>query len=328
MKKIMAEEHWYHPLNKEIRDEYSRRTQSHCYSHPENHKKFYVKMMSEGIEEYRLKEMDENGVEMQILSHTYPGIQGVLSAGEAVRKAKTINDDLAGFIQRHPTRFRGFAALPMQDPKAAADELTRTVKDFGFLGALINGHTNGEFLDEDKFRVVWEQAVSLGVPIFLHPFDPVSDQIAVYKGYRAMLGTSWSWNIEAATHVMRIIYSGLFEELPEATLIIGHMGEMLPYILARIDEGYWQTGGPETWKIKKEPSFYYKRNVIITTSGLWNPESLICAISALGAHRILFAADNPFVETSVSVEQIEKAPVSREDKEKIYHTNARELFGI
>jgi len=106
------------------------------------------------------------------------------------------------------------------------------------------------------------------------------------------------------------------------------MGEMLPYILARIDEGYWQTGGADTWKIKREPSYYYKKNIMITTSGLWNPESLVCAISALGAERILFAADNPFVETSTSVKQVEQAPVSEEDREKIFYKNAEALFGL
>ena len=329
MKKIALEEHWFHPLNDEIRVEFKERTKSTSYSNSDFFRKYaHPKMTTEGFEEYRIKEMDENGVDIQILSHQYPGIQGILHAGEAISKAKIINDDMAAIIRKYPSRFRGFATLPMQDPKAAADELERTVKEYGFLGALINGHTNSEFLDEDKFRIVWKRAVELGVPIYLHAFDPIPDQIKVYNGYPAMLGPSWSWNIDTATHVMRIIYSGLFEEMPEATLIIGHMGEFLPYMQARIDEGYFQTGGAKTWKIDKNPSYYYKKNVMITTSGLWNPETMICAIGALGADRIMFSIDYPFVKSSDAVAQVENTPLSLEDKEKIYYGNAAKLFGL
>lgn len=127
---------------------------------------------------------------------------------------------------------------------------------------------------------------------------------------------------------MRIISSGLFEDIPEATLIIGHMGEMLPYVLARIDEGYWQKGGPDTWKIKREPSYYYRKNIMITTSGMWNQETLACAVSALGADRIMFAVDYPYVDSGSAVDRIEKADISREDKEKICYKNAEKLFRV
>ena len=328
MDRIAIEEHWYHPLNKGIREDYDKRTPSASYYYVGTYQNFQGMMVEGGIEEYRLKEMDECGLSMQILSHAYPGIQGVLGAEEAVTKAKIINDDQAVMMQKYPTRFKGFATLPMQDPKAAADELERCVKDLGYLGALINGQTNGEFLDEDKFRIVWERAVALGVPIYLHPSDPVFDQMRIYEGYRPMLGPAWSWNVETASNVMRLIYSGLFEEMPEATLIIGHMGETIPYLMARIDEGYWQKGGPDTWKIDKEPSYYYKKNVMITTSGMWNPESLLCAVTALGADRIMFAVDYPYVHSSYTIGQIEKTPISEEDKEKIFHLNAKKLFGL
>lgn len=328
MKKITLEEHWYHSLNRNIRDEFAKRTPSTSYRYPEHLKKGIPRMVTEGVEEYRLKEMDENGIDIQILSHQYPGIQGIFGADEAIGKAKIINDDMAEIIRKYPARFKGFATLPMQDPEAAADELKRTVEEYGYLGALINGHTNGEFLDDEKFRVVWKCAVKLGVPIYLHAFDPLPDQIKVYQGYPAMLGPSWSWNIDTATHVMRIICSGLFEELPDATLIIGHMGEFLPYMLARIDEGYTQTGGPNTWKISKPPSYYYQKNVMITTSGMWRPETLVCAVSALGADRVMFSVDYPFLDSRISIAQVENTPISQEDKEKIYHRNAEKLFGL
>jgi len=326
MRKIALEEHWFHPLNTDIRIEFNERTQSTSFRNPEFFSPSLPRMLTEGIEEYRLKEMDENGIDVQILSHQYPGIQGILSADEAISKAKIINDDMAEITRKYPTRFKGFATLPMQAPEAAADELERTVKDLGFVGALINGHTNGEFLDEDKFRIVWERSVALKAPIYLHAFDPIPDQVKVYKGYRQLIGPSWSWNTDTATHVMRIISSGLFEELPEATLIVGHMGEFLPYMLARIDEGYEQTGGHKSWKIPREPSYYYRNNVMITTSGKWNPETLVCAISALGADRVMFSVDYPFLDSSISVSQVENTPMSQDDKEKIYHGNAERLF--
>jgi len=329
MKKISVEEHWNHPLNTGIREEYVKRAPDSTNFRYKKHMEYTARRIgSDAIEDYRLREMDENEVEIQILSHGYPAAQGILGADEAVNKAKTMNDGMAEIIRRYPTRFRGFATLPFQNPEAAADELERSVKELGLLGALINGHTNGEYLDADKFRVVWARAAALGVPIYLHPFDVMPDQIKVYDDYRGLVGVAWSWNVEIATHVMRIIYSGLFEEIPDATLMIGHMGEMLPYMLARIDEGYEQTGGSDTWKISKEPSYYYKNNIFISTSGLWNPETLTCAISAVGEDRIMFAVDYPFVETCRSVEQIENTPISQETKEKIYYKNAQKLFGL
>lgn len=328
MRKITLEEHWDHPLNKGFAEEFSRRTRSTSATYAPFHEPRYPMKGTDGIEEYRLKAMDENGIDVQVLSHGYPGIQGVLDANEAIYKAKIINDDMAEAISRYPDRFKGFATLPLQDPEAAADELERTVKDLGFLGALINGHTNGDYLDNEKFRIVWERSVSLGAPLYLHAFDPIPDQIKVYDGYRALLGPSWSWNIETATHVMRIISSGLFEELPDAKLIIGHMGEFIPYMLARIDEGYMQTGGANTWKIPKGPAHYYKKNVYITSSGRWNPETMICAVSAITADHVMFSVDYPLADIGESIAQMERTPLSQEDKEKIYYKNAEKMFKL
>ena len=329
MRKITLEEHWDHPLNKEIMEEYSARTALKSCSWPGFHTERKKKQVTAGIEEYRLKDMDDNGIDIQILSNGYPGIQGIIGADEAITKAKIINEALAEITHKHPTRFKGFAVLPMQDPKAAADELERAVKDFGFVGALINGHTNGEFLDEPKFRIVWERSITLGVPLYLHAFDPIPDQSHnLYKGYDILLGPPWSWNIDTATHAMRIIASGLFEELPEAKLILGHMGEFIPYMLARIDEGYMQTGGAETWRIPREPSYYYRKNVYITTSGLWNPETLVCAVSALTADHVMFSVDYPLADIDYGIQQVERTPISQEDKEKIYYKSAEKLFRI
>ena len=329
MRKIILEEHWDHPINREIAEEYFKRTKLRAFTYGGFHDDRKLKQVTAGIEEYRLKDMDAAGIDIQILSNGYPGIQGVRGAEEAVTKSKMINDALTEITHKHPTRFKGFATLPLQDPGAAADELERAVKELGFVGALINGHTNGEFLDEDKFRCVWERSIELGVPLYLHAFDPIPDQSHnLYKGYETLLGPPWSWNIDTATHAMRIIASGLFEELPDAKLILGHMGEFIPYMLARIDEGYMQTGGAKTWKIPREPSYYYRKNVYITTSGLWNPETLVCAVSALTAEHVLFSVDYPLADLDYGIEQVERTPISQEDKEKIYHKNAEKMFNI
>jgi len=328
MRKIALEEHWQHPLNADIIKKYTERTPSAAFYNPDWMEPRRQMNRTEGIEKYRLKEMEEAGVDIQIVSLGYPGISGIIDANEAVSSSIVFNDALAEITRKYPEKLKGFAALPLQDPKAAADELERTVKDFGFLGALINGHTNGAYLDADKFRIVWERAVALGVPLYLHAFDPLPDQIKVYDGYPALFGPAWSWNSETATHVMRIIYSGLFEDLPDATLIIGHMGEGLPFLLGRIDEGYKQAGGAKTWKIGREPSYYFRKNVMVTTSGEWNPEALTCTISAVGADHVMFSIDFPHVHSQAAIDQVESAPISQEIKEKIFYKNAERLFGL
>lgn len=328
MKKICIEEHWGHVINEEIREDLQQRTKFPRYADPEFLAMVFPKMGAEAFEEHRLPDMDKNDISMQVISFASPGIQGILDPNEAVAKAKKVNDMQAELINRYPNRFAGFAALPLQDPKAAADELERTVNQLGFKGALINGHTNGEYLDERKFWVVWERAEALGVPIYLHPYDPLADQIKIYKGYNELLGATWSWGVETGTHALRIICSGVFDAFPKATLILGHMGEMIPYVLGRIDEGYRISGGKKTWKIKKMPSQYVKENVMVTTSGLWYPETLLCAIRALGIDRIMFATDYPFVSTKEAVALIENSPISHEFKEKIYCLNAKRFLGL
>ncbi|HUJ88606.1 MAG TPA: amidohydrolase family protein, partial [Syntrophorhabdales bacterium] len=235
-------------------------------------------------------------------------------------------DAQAEIIRKYPGRFAGFAALPTQDPKAAADELERAVTQLGFKGAMILGHTNGEYLDLEKFWIIWERAEGLGVPIYLHPAEPFVDQIKIYDGRPEFMGPAWSWGVETGTHALRIIGAGVFDVFPKATLILGHMGEMLPYMTVRIDEGYEMTF--HKTKLKKMPSDYMKENIMITTSGKYSPGALICAVRELGADRILFAGDYPWVTPKEAVELIERVPISGADKEKIYHLNAEKLFKL
>lgn len=278
------------------------------------------------IEQYRLPEMDRNGIDMQVLSLP-PGLQMEKDAATAVKIAKHANDSFAEIVRKHPTRFAGLAALPLQNPEAAADELERSVKQLGLKGAMINGHTHGEIIDEQKFWIVWERAEALQVPIYLHPGSTPPTQVnRIYEGYPELLGPTWNWGVEMGTYALRLIFSGLFDTFPKTTLILGHMGEMLPFILWRLDSRAKISPGTRT--IKKLPSQYIKENIVITTSGQFAPEPLLCSLITLGADRILFAVDYPFESTEEGVRFIETAPISDGDKEKICHLNAEKLLSL
>lgn len=279
------------------------------------------------IEQFRLPEMDEHEVAMEVLSFTSPGIQGIPDAATAITTAKKLNDTLAEMVRAHPTRFAGFAALPMQDPREAANELERAVTQLGFKGALVNGHTNGEYLDDQKFWVVFERAEALGVPISLHPVDTPEDQMKIYGGYNELFGSSWSWGIETATHALRLIFGGVFDAFPRFTLILGHLGEMLPYAMDRLDDR-WSVC-THTRELKKgPPSQYIKENMMITTSGNFSDAALLCALLKLGADRILFSIDYPYQRTADGAHFIETAPISESDKAKICYQNAERLLKL
>lgn len=227
LQKIALEEHFLLPAN-------------HAAAAPDMLANDFVKLMAPrlvDLEEQRLPEMDAHGIALQVLSLNAPGIQAETDTNRAIVTAKQSNDYLADIMGRHPTRFAGFAALPLQDPRAAASELERAVTQFGFKGAMINGQSNGSFLDEPNFWIVWERAEGLGVPLYLHPGNAQSEQNnPYYEGYPEMLGPTWSWGVDTATtHALRLVFSGVFDAYPRVTLILGHLGEMLPYSLVRLD---------------------------------------------------------------------------------------------
>ncbi len=294
--------------------------------------------MQRGIEEIvakladlgegRLAAMDACGIDMQVLSLSSlsAGIQGEIDTNQAISMARQTNDYLAEQVHKHPDRYAGFAALPLQDPKAAVAELERAVTQLGLKGALVNGHTNGEYLDERKFWGVWERAEQLGVPIYLHPANSPSDQMKIYEGYPGLQGAVWNWTVETATHALRIICSGIFDAFPNAILLLGHMGEALPYTLRRIDDGWKHI--PQSKQIQHLPSYYFKNNVVITTSGNCSTEALICALLTVGADHILFSADYPFVSLDNMTQFVETAPISEIDREKICHLNAERLLKL
>lgn len=273
----------------------------------------------------RLKEMDELGINMEILSFGSPGVQGLSDAGEARELSTRFNDDLARVISHHPTRFAGFAALPTQSPEAAAAELERAVVKLGFKGALINGTTNGKFLDDPSYLPLFAKAEALGCPLYLHP-APGTESLSIYAGHPYLEGPMWSWGVETATHVLRMIFAGVFDQFPKLTLMLGHMGEGLPYTLARLDSRY--RIAKLSKPLERLPSEYISQNIAITTSGVASAAPLLCAMAAVGADRILFATDYPFESNHEAVRFMEQAPVSEADRAKIFYRNSEQMFGI
>lgn len=317
MKKIVLEEHYSTPALAPYAVEIEKIIDPTCFR--------YYKSRLLDFDDARIAEMDKHGIDMSVLSVTTPGVQVERDKNVAIKKAKEANDFIATVAQRHPTRLSAFAHLALQDPKEAANELERCVRQLSLRGALINGHTNGEYLDDEKFWPVWERAEDLGVPIYLHPANSI-DSWRCFEGYPEMLGPSWAWTAETSTHALRIVFGGVFDRFPKATLILGHMGETLPFVLWRLDSRYRMMKHAKS--IKKQPSQYVRDNIMITTSGACDVPALLCSLLSLGADRIMFAVDYPYESTEDSVRFISTAPISEIDRAKICHLNAERLLRL
>ena len=278
--------------------------------------------------EDRLPKMDKFGLDMQIISANWPAAQGYIDAPTAIAAAREFNDAAVELMQIAPERFRSFATIPLQDPDAAVKELERCVKEEGFIGTMIQGHSNLEYLDDMKFDCVWAALEELDLPLYLHVGHPAHDQLKAYGDYTEMMGPTWNWASEGTTHTLRMVFGGVFERHPKAKLILGHLGETIPFLLRRFDEGADKTGALDKGIITQLPSFYLKRNLYVSTSGEYNPEALQCTLSAMTADHILFACDYPFSGIDTGMECLESAGLSQEDLEKIYHKNAEKMFHL
>jgi 2,3-dihydroxybenzoate decarboxylase len=278
----------------------------------------------------RLAGMDASGISVAILSHTVPAVQGIVDSAGAVTAAREINDRLAEEVRRQPTRYAGFAGIALQDPASAPFELERAVTRLGLKGAMINGYTNTrdpqrvEYLDDPKFLPFWEAAASLGVPIYLHP-RPSLDQ-RIYEGHSELIGATWGFAPEAATHALRLIYSGLFDRFPTLTVILGHLGETLPYFSWRIQHCFEYN--PSDKKVQRRLQDYLCENFYVSTSGIFSDQALIGAMLTIGADRILFACDYPYEVMEPAARWIERAAISEGDRRKIASGNAKRLFSI
>lgn len=274
----------------------------------------------------RLGHMDRNGIEKAVLSLSGPGVQAETVTAVAVRKAKECNDFLAEQIARQPDRYGGFVHLAMQDSAEAANELERCVKELGFCGAMINGQTNGAYLDDDRFSVFWERAADLDAPIYIHPYNP-PDFPYMYHNHPELFGPVWSWTVETGNHALRLVFGGMFDRFPKAKLILGHMGETLPYQLWRLDSR-WEISARGQRRLEMQPSDYFRRNVFVTTAGVCSNEPLRCAIDALGVERVMFSVDYPFENADAAGRFIEDAPLSEQERSKVCYENAKALLKL
>ena len=285
------------------------------------------RLMDVGLE--RIRRMDAAGIDLEVLSHVQPGVQLIEKPDRAIDLCKEINDWLAEAIKPYPTRFAGFAMLPTQSPTAAADELERTVTQLSFKGALINGHTNGRYLDHESFSVLFERAQALDVPIYIHPTDPPQAVTDVYYPGYPNLVTGWGWSVETGTHLLRMMAGGVFDRHPRLRIIVGHMGELIPFCLTRLNVamtmGSWLLANQG---MEKNVSYYMRANVYITTSGVFDQPVFDLAHSMLGIDNILFSVDGPFRDSFEAVDFLKKTQLSKQDKEKLAHGNAERLLKI
>jgi 2,3-dihydroxybenzoate decarboxylase len=276
--------------------------------------------------ELRLKEMDEAGVDIQVLSHGAPSLQ-MVKADVAVEIGRRVNDRLAAFIATKPDRFAGFAALPTTDPAAAADELERTVDKYGFKGAMLHGTSFGVFLDDKRFWPIYERAQKLDVPIYLHPSIPLQTVMDAYyadytKEFPMVIRAAWGFTVETATLAIRMVLSGVFDKYPDLKIVLGHLGETLPFLLWRIDQSLQRPGASRKLSFRD----VFSKHFYLTTSGNFSNPALMCCVQEMGVDRILFAIDWPFVANPLGTEWIETIPLCEEDKVKILCGNAQRLL--
>lgn len=278
------------------------------------------------LDEIRIAEMDKAGIDIQVLSLTAPGVEQ-LEPNDALALARESNDFLAVAIAKHRTRFGGFAALPTALPEQAAAELERRVREQGFQGAVINGHTRGRYLDDKFFWPILERAESLNVPIYLHPTPPPKPVIdACYCGFaptvtEMLAGPGWGWHIETAVHVIRMILGGVFDRYPKLQIIIGHMGETLPFMMQRVDVMPMQLT-----KLQRPISAYLRGNVHYTFSGFNYTPNFLQLLVQVGVERIMFSADHPYASMAQARAFLDNLPASPAGKERIAHTNAEQLL--
>lgn len=314
---IAVEEHWGTPETEDLRDEWIAAsglpgTKNHV-SRAENLKTLWDF-------DRRISVMDEAGISQQVLSLSSPGVQGIQDLDRAREVSRRLNDKQFELMNRFPGRFFGFTNLPLADPKWCADELERCMKEYGYVGALVHGHCYGKYLDDRSFDVLWEAAEANKAIISMHITDPQPGYTMNLGGSPLLSGPCWSWGIEAATHALRLMVGGVFDRFPNAAFSLGHMGEGLPYLLGRLEEGTNIVTG-QNRPMKKRFTDYMRENIYISTSGGYYPETMACAIDALGIDRIFYAVDYPFAKADRAKKQFEACNLTQEQQEKILYKN-------
>jgi predicted TIM-barrel fold metal-dependent hydrolase len=335
LRKIALEEHFGHPIvfmrDSKGRFETSKEADV-GHLGPE-----YFAVVQERLLDFdttRLQAMDEAGVDKVLLSfgagfRTF-GVQGILDPVEAQNTARTVNDFLADQVRAHPSRYIGMATLALQDPDQAVRELERCVTKLGFKGVMVNGYTQVEsadnliYLDDARLTPLWEALTALDVPLYLHP--RASHKAVMYDNHPELTGAAWGFAPETATHALRIVYGGVFDRFPAAKLVLGHLGETLPFLAWRIQHGI--DFSPNGRSTKKRLVDYLAENIWVTTSGNFNTQALHCTILTMGSDRILFSNDYPYEDYAEGGEFIDTVPISESDRRKIAYENVKALYKL
>jgi 2,3-dihydroxybenzoate decarboxylase len=283
----------------------------------------------------RLRRMDDSGIELSIISLNSPAVQARTDAKLAIEIAQRANDQLAEQVAKRPDRFRGFAALPLQDPDAATAEVRRAVEDLGFLGALVNGYSqlgdadNALYYDHPQFRTFWGEVERLDVPFYLHPRLPLASQQRVTDGHPWLMGPAWQFSVETGTHALRLIGSGLFDAYPRLNVILGHLGELLPFNIWRTAHWADPTGrNPQGITVKKSFIDYLSQNFYFTTSGNFRTMAMRNVMEEVGTARILFSSDYPFEEMEEAATWFDAAEIGENDRQAIGRGNSARLFKL
>lgn len=284
----------------------------------------------EDLGERRIADMDATGVALQILSLTAPGVQ-IFDAGTAVALARSANDELAAAIAAHPTRYAGLAAIAPQNPAEAAKELERGVRKLGLKGAIVNSHTRGEYLDDPKFWDIFAAAESLDVPVYLHPTSPPNSMIAPFME-RGLDGAVFGFAVETGLHALRLVVSGVFDRFPSLKIVLGHLGEGLPYWLFRIDFMHGSAVRAKRYAsqptLERKASEYLRECFYYTTSGMaWTPP-IRYVQSVMGMDRVMYAMDYPYQFVPEEVSVTDELPISDEELKAFYQTNAERVFKL
>jgi 2,3-dihydroxybenzoate decarboxylase len=271
----------------------------------------------------RIEAMDRAGIAKAVLSLAGPGVQIEPDRAVAIGMARRANDFLAKEIQNRRDRYAGFGHLAVQDASAAADELERCIRDLGFCGVMINGHTNGQYLDHPSLAPFWERAAALRAPVYIHPADPVTPS-PVLDGHPALRRATWEWGFETGSHALRLVFGGVFARFPDARIILGHLGETLPYLLWRFDSRAKLYGVT----LPRPPSDYIKSNIVVTTSGMFAAEPLNCAIAALGHERVMFSGDYPFESAEEAGRFMDEVALPEDVRADIAFNNAKRILNL
>ena len=282
--------------------------------------------------ELRIQEMDENGMDMMILSLNSPAIQEIYEVSKAIEVSKLANDRLADAIAKTDNRFRGFAAIPLQDPDEAILEMHRAVDDLGFVGVFVNGYSQigdaetYKYLDDPMYLGFWAEVEKIGVPFYMHPREPMPCNDGQTEGHYWLRGAPWTFGVETSTHTLRLMCSGLFDKHPNLKLILGHLGEGLPFLIWRCS--HWLQKRSRGMPAKRSLLDYFSENIWVTTSGQFHTPPLLCTMLQMGADRILFSTDYPFEDVSEASEWFDTCPISENDRFKIGRQNAIDLFDL